>query len=239
MEEDIYQITCLEFGEDCLLVSGEYNSYLFGLEGEGIQAEFPYGNMGYHTDHYLTADGLLFCTMRTNKPYELSAVYDVKTGDMIFGPATYFQYDEENGLLVYQPGNSISDLCTSVRVAARNEEGKFKDIYTLTPERLNLILQTGWQCVDGGYFLLNGENICEVYELKTGSRVLTLRGSEYLLCCNTVYDRRLNRTDSLLRYTIMDLEQLMEKSKQFLTSEYGIRRLTEKEKVKYFINKWE
>lgn len=234
--EDLFALTHLEFEGEYLLAASENQSMILDLNGNQTPIEIPYGNIGYHRDYYLTADGLLFCTMRTNKLYELSAVYDTKTGEQVFGDAMYFQYNEKSDTLVYQISNNVSDLSTSVHVARRNQEGRFEDAYTLVPQNFNMILHSGQQCMDEKYFLLNGDEVCEVYETATGNKVLTLRGNAYLLVDGVLYDQRFNSTGTLLRYPIMDLSELQEKAQRYLTSEYGIRELTAQEKTRYFIS---
>lgn len=228
-------VTHLEFWDDYLLVATEQNSRIYFLNKEQPLREIPSGSIGLHYDCCLTEDGLLLSTMRTNKPCELSGIYDVKTGKQLFGRAQYFEYNPERGMLVYQPINGVSDNSTSVHVARRREDGQFEDVYVITPEDMNMTLKCIPQSMDEKYFLLNGSESCEVYDTVTGSKVLTLRGNSYLLLNGMLYDQRMNGSGKLLRYPIMDLDELKEKAHQFLTSDLGTRELTQAEKKQYFI----
>lgn len=236
LPEGMYRIMHLEFEGEQLLVSTEEQSIIFDVNGAREPIEIPDGNIGYNRDYYLTEDGLLFCAMRTNKLYELSAVYDIKTGEQVFGDAMYFQYNEKNKTLVYQVTNNVSDYSTSVHVARLNRDNLFEDIYTVVPRKINMVLGEGRQCMDENYFLLNGEDGCEVYEAATGNKVLSLQEGVYLLVNGMVYDSRFNSIDKLLYYPIMKLPELQAMAEQYLSSEQGIRELTMQEKELYFIS---
>lgn len=227
--------THLEFNGNRLLVTTEGSSRIYDLDKEELLMELPYGSIAYHYDCCLTEDGLLFSTMRTNKPCELSGIYDIETGKRLFGHAMYFQYNPKSGVLVYQSSNNVSDNSTSVHVASRNKEGQFEDIYVFSPDGLNMHLQCILQYMDEQYFLLNGSTCCGVYDIYTGNKVLTLNGNTYILVDGVLYDQRLNNSGVLLRYPIMELDELKEKAQYFLTSELGTRELTQAEKERYFI----
>ncbi len=135
------------------------------------------------------------------------------------------------GVEDYQPSNSVSSISTSIHVASRNDEGKFEDVYAFSPDGINMNLQG----MDDRYFLLNGSTGCAVYETATGDKVLTLNENTYLLVNGVLYDQRLNSSGKILRYPLVDLDELHIIARRFLTSELGTRELTQEEKERYFI----
>ncbi len=224
-------VSHMEFNEEQLLVATEQEMIIYDLNEECPVMELQCGNTGYNQDCCFTSDGLIFSTVRTNKPGELYGIFDAETGERLFGYAMYYQYNPKSGLLVYQPSNSVSSISTSIHVASRNDEGKFEDVYAFSPDGINMNLQG----MDDRYFLLNGSTGCAVYETATGDKVLTLNENTYLLVNGVLYDQRLNSSGKILRYPLVDLDELHIMAQRFLTSELGTRELTQEEKERYFI----
>ena len=235
-EYEYGRISHMEFRDSVLLVCTTAQSVLIDLEGRGEVKVFPEGNQGYNQERYLTEDGLLFCTQYTNSPFCLSTVYDVDTGEMVFGDtmARTFAYDEETGTLAYQEMNGVSNVSNSVHVAFRGKKG-FEDSYTITSQKPNMMLRSAGQSLDGRYLLLNGDDCCEVYELSQGSRVLSLGEDGYGLVGGRLYDLQICGKMNAGIYDILDVGILKNEALQYLTSVNGVRVLTEKEKNQYFI----
>jgi len=235
MSEDFGGITHLEFEGTTLLISSAIQSQIVDTTGESEPILISGGNMSFQYDYLLTSDGLLLCTSRSNDPYYLDAIYDIATGEKIFDNyVSAFQYNENTGILVYHDSN-LSDYSTVVHVACRDQDGIFSDMYTIAPDGVNLMLKRGLQCLDDTYFLVAGDDQCQVYEIATGNKVLTLEGEDFLLCGGIIYDQRFQTNGTFSSYAILDEIELLKRAENILTSEYGIRTLNENEKEKYFI----
>lgn len=249
MEMDTSSVTHMEFNGTDLLVCTQSVSKIIDLSGGQDVKTFPEGNSGYdNCNSYLTENGLLFCTefVFQDAPRVLTGVYDINSGKHIFGQAATFQYNESSGALIYQEsfisGNiSTTLLDTEIHVAYQNNENLFEDRYTVTPQNERMRLWGNRQTMDENYFVLNREgdlifaDRCEVYEITTGNRVMTLKCGPSGIVNGTIYDMQIGNSKANT-YPILLLDELLKWSETYLTSENGIRELTEWEMKRYFIS---
>lgn len=229
-------VTHMELQDARLLVCTHERSWIVDLEGEEETEAFAGGNQSRNRDGFLTEGGLLFCTQFTNTPYTLNSIYDVRSGERVFeGTARSWRYDEASGILAYQE-MSYSGMNSEVRLAQRKADGKFEDFCTIRPEGLNVTLPTGLgRHMDGEYLLLTGPDSCEVYRTDSGEKALVLAGSSYALVNGEICDARVREGRKPNRYPVLGAKELKARAEEFLTSESGLRKLTEREKEKYFI----
>lgn len=231
-------VSHMEFGKDCLLISTLNESMLFDLTGKNETKIFEHGNQGFHQDRYLTEDGLLFCTMETNSYYCLCAICDIETGAELFREGDIcraYQYREDTGTLVYQKLGT-ANMNKSVYIARRSADGIFEDVRTVTTQETNMMLRIDDCTMDGRYFVINGDDCCEVYDIFSGDRSLTCNGTGYALIEGVLYNLNEYTQDCMAQYPIMDIDELKEQADRYLTSENGMRELTEWEREIYFIS---
>lgn len=230
-------ISHMEFGGDRLLICTQEKSMLFDLTGEEKPKIFGHGNQEFHQDRYLSEDGLLFCTMETNSPYCLTAIYDIETGVQLWGQENMcraYQYREDTKTLVYQKLGT-ANTNRSVYIARRGKDGTFEEIHTITPQRANMSLRTDDCTMDNRYFLLNGDDCFQVYDILSGDEVLTCNRTGYALVEGRLYNLNVYKQERLIQYSIMGLNELLKYADAYLTSKNGKRELTEWEKEIYFI----
>ena len=230
-------ISHMEFGGDRLLICTQEKSMLFDLTGEEKPKIFGHGNQEFHQDRYLTEDGLLFCTMETNSPYCLTAIYEIETGAQLWSQENMcraYQYQEDTKTLVYQKLGT-ANTNRSVYIARRGKDGAFEDIHTIIPQETNMRLRTDDCTMDNRYFLLEGDDCCQVYDIFSGDEILTCSRTGYALVEGRLYNLNEYKQERLIRYSIMELDELSKYADAYLTSKNGRRELTEWEKEIYFI----
>lgn len=231
-------VTHMEIQEEKLLVCTQLLSVVFDLRGKETAKVFEHGNQGYNQDRYLTKDGLLFCTAYTNSPYCLEAVYDVNTGERLFGNrgfARTFQYNEKTGALAYQHTSGESDVSRYLKIAYRKGDGSFEEVRTVASQEVNMMLRTDEFSMDDRYVLLNGADCCEVYDIFTGEKMLSINDSGYALLEGKLYDMKTDAAGRLAVYGIEGLEELLQEAEHYLASPYGARELSEQEMERYYI----
>ena len=235
------EILHMEFDAERLLVSGGTQSALFDLTaaGTGEPAVFPGGNQGANRPRYLTGDGLLFCTLQTHTPYCLTEVYDVKSGEAVFGKgiARTWAYDEETGTLAYQSMNTVNSAA-SLSIAFRRTGGRFETVRDIRPRGVDMMLRPDGFSLDEGYVLLCGPGSwypwCELYSVETGKAALSVNRQN---CC-LVGDRVLGmerRGTQLECFPVLEGKELIDAAKTLLTEEGEQRTLTQEEKKEHFI----
>lgn len=231
-------VTHMEIQEGKLLVCTQLLSVVFDLKGKETVKVFEHGNQGYNQDRYLTEDGLLFCTAYTNSPYCLEAVYDVNTGERLFGNrgfARTFQYNEKTGALAYQHTSGESDVSRYLKIAYRKGDGSFEEVRTVASQEVNMMFRTDEFSMDDRYVLLNGDDCCEVYDISTGEKMLSINGSGYAILEGKLYDMKTDAAGKLAVYGIEGLEKLLQEAEGYLASPYGVRELSEQEMERYYI----
>lgn len=230
--------THLEFEGSQLLASTSLRSVLVDLEEGEVRHTFAHGNQGYNQDHFLTEDGLLFCTEYYTSAYCLSAVYETDTGKQVFAAdqiVRRYAYDAQSGVLAYQLTQGMSDVSTSLHLASRNKDGIFADTRSVVPEEPDLMLGTDGQSLESPYVLLNGSKSLAVYDIRSGEQVLTVADRGYALVGGRLYDLE-QRTDRMRSYPLLTIQELQEEADRFLTSELGRRELGQREKEEFFIS---
>lgn len=239
-DENAWGIQHMEFEKEQLLVCTGDQSWIVGLEEGRVIRTFAGGNPCRNSDGFLTEDGLLFCTINTNTSFTLQNIYDTGSGAEVYGGgmARSWQYEEETGILAYQE-MTYASMNAEIRLARRGEDGIFQDYGTIRPGGKNAsIMGVPGNFLEGNYLLAAGEDLCEVYRTDTGERVLTLRGNGYGwgIAGEKLCDLRVQEGKNLNRYAILEAEELKQKAQEYLTSEFGLRRLTEEELDRYYIS---
>ena len=253
--EVLENLTVMELVGTDLLLCGNGNyaddecSWIVDTTGQRETVVIPTGGgceCYYHgqTAHHLTEDGLL---MSTGDYFSdaLDAIYDVKTGQCVFRQVAYYQYHAATGTLLYMPTNPQFGDSPVLHVARRNETGVFQDLYTVSPENHDTNL---WRAVvsrDADYFIVMGQDCCQVYNLEDGTRLLTLYDSElaesasgrpFFMLSGTLYDTQYDRSGHLTCYEMAEFDQVLAWAREQLTSETGIRTLSWMEKEKFFLS---
>lgn len=235
---DTAAVTHMEFYGQELLVCTEQQSVLLDLTGNDEAKVFGHGNQGYNQEHFLTDDGLLFCTAYMDSPYCLEAVYDIHSGEKVFGNGSFikaFQYYEETGTLAYQSTSIEAGGSRYLNIARRKRNGSFEDTCTIVSRGTDMTLRADGYSMDSQYVLLNGTGCCEAYDITTGKRAFSISDSGYALLEGELYDMETNAGGKLAVYSIAKPEELLQTAKRCLTSPYGTRELSEQETERYFI----
>jgi hypothetical protein len=240
-------INYVEFEGNKLLISGDWLAWVVDVYGQEPTVEINDGcsssDYGF-VDQFLTSDGLLLCA---GEYFEgaLDAIYDLKTGECIFDERGYYQYNEDHGILLYIPADPRFYGNPVLHAAKRDEDGIFRDIYTLKTQGFDMALPLNPFGTDGDHFILMDSTCCQVYAVETGEPVYsmyfgaeqdsyTLRDS---LCFqnNSLFDLRFYENGSCAEYPLLKLHTLLEYAKEYLTSDLAVRELSSAEKARYFI----
>lgn len=239
LEEWLDYGTCnhLEFLDSLLLISTYNQSLLIDLTGNTEPEVLEGGNQAYPARHFLSDDGLLFCTQYTNTQYCLDDIFDIKTGTSVspVDMARAYSYDSASGYLAYQTMN-YGEYSNSVHVARRLGDGTFEELYSFRPRGTNMLMLPSGDGMEGNYLLLRGDDACEVYDLETGEQVLGLQGNTFQLHNGMLYDMQdngLNRIVSLELF--MDREILLKRAEQILSGNYKVRELNEFERERFWV----
>ena len=235
----------VEFEGSRLLISGMWQSWIVDVYAPDDILEIPRGTTAtYPTDQYLTGDNLYLCA---GEYFDgaLDAIYDLETGECIFQERGYYQYHEANGILLYIPADPRFAGNPLLHAAKRDEDGIFRDIYTIKPQGFHMVLPQTPAGAGPRYFLLLDANCCQVYETATGSLVYSMyfggNHETYLLKYSffihndTLYDLRFYDGGRPAAFPMLELSDLLAHADRYLSSSNALRTLTAQEKADFFI----
>lgn len=242
---DIFEVesSCshLEFLDSLLLISSLDQSLLIDLTGNTDTKVFEAGNQPHPARHFLTEDGLLFCTEYVNTMYSLVDIFDIRTGVSVspVAEARAYSYDSTSGYLAYQAMNEATGS-NSIHVAQRTEDGKFEELYSFRAQGNNMAMIPSGDGMEGKYLLLKsneyGDGSSEVYDLETGEQVLSIQGNSFQLHNGKLCDMQDDGSDHMVSLELfMDRTILLEQAEQILTGNYTIRELNEYEKGRFWV----
>lgn len=238
---DIFEVeeACshLEFQDSLLLVSSTNQSLLIDLMGNTEAVVFEFGNQTHPSNHFLTNDGLLFCTENVNTMYSLVDIFDIQTGASVspVDEARAYSYDSDSRYLAYQAMN-YGTYSNSVHVAKRTEDGTFEELYSFRPRGTNMQMLPSGDGMEGKYLLLNNDESSEVYDLDTGEQILSIQGNTFQLHNGKLCDMRDDGSEYMVSLELFMVgESLLEQAEQILTGNYTVRELNEFEKERFWV----
>ena len=124
--------------------------------------------------------------------------------------------------------------------ASGQSAGRFHDIYTFEAKNGSDSLRYATQTLNPDYFLLNNRGLCEAYKTATGEFVMGIRTNspDYLFYIfdGAIYFTGYHPGTTGKTFPMMDLPELMELAKSVLSSDTGIRNLTNTERAKFYID---
>ena len=231
--EDIIQ---LEFQNNLLLASSEYQTYVVNL-ATGSELTFDEtGNDGVNTDRYLTEDGLII--LSRSGPFSPLEVYGADTGEELFSPeigAIGWAYSSKTGTLVYRNYTSESNYANTLSVVRWNGES-FAPEAELVPKDAG---SNFFYDNSGRYLILNGEEGTVVYDMTDKSLVLEVRDTLLAMYNNSFYalGSRIGNLwpQPVIKLPFYTLEELTLKAGDLLESRGKKRELTREELIQYFI----
>lgn len=229
--------THLEFLDSLLLISTFNQSLLIDLTRKTEPEVLEGGNQAHPARHFLSDDGLLFCTQDTNTQYCLDDIFDIKTGISVspVDMARAYSYDSASGYLAYQAWNS-GEYSNSVHVARRLGDGTFEELYSFRPRGTNMQMLPSGDGMEGNYLLLRGDDASEVYDLETGEQVLGIQGNTFQLHNGMLYDMQDDGSNRIVGLELfMDREILLKRAEQILSGNYKVRELNEFERERFWV----
>jgi len=197
------------------------------------------------TDQFLTSDGLLFCG-GSYLPDTVDAVYDISTQEVVFEELAYYHYDEATGTLLYllaHPGYTSNPVLYAAR---REDSGMFEQIYSLKPQAGEVKFTQDLYSNNSRYVMLASSKCAKIYEIETGEEALTIYyaipdgaeqyGRTYLRFAeNTIYDMRWYTGGKLVSYPLLPNTELVDTAWEYLKSDLCVRKLTEAERSRFFV----
>ena len=238
------EIWHVEFEGSRLLISGMLLSWIADVYAPDAIMEIPAGtHPTYPTDQHLTSDGLYLCAGQYFED-ALDAIYDLETGECVFRNHGYYQYNEENGILLYTPTDPRFAGNPLLHAAKRDADGIFRDIYTIKTQGFDMVLPRTPAGAGARYFLLMDSSCLQLYETATGSLVYSMYfgpGRDAYLHYNLfiqndiLYDLRFYDGGCPAVYPMLDLADALRRTDTYLTSPLATRELSAQEKAAYFI----
>lgn len=239
----------IELQGEKLVVQTNGKAFLYDFSEEDVPEEIEcyvaganfYGDWAGSAS--FTSDGLLILgydgIMGMGQPTCVAAIYDLKAEKQLSFLPYYsdyeqnYLYDEAAGTLVIQVDNRFYGQ-------RRNGDGDFETVYTIEAkgEEMKLNMFTG--ASDGTYFIINGEQQCEIYSILDGMLLCVLKNenvsaSWYGVAEGMLYDLRLGQTGTIRTFPLLTTQQAREASWEMLTRNGIKRELTSEECLEYYI----
>lgn len=236
-------ISCIEFNDNCLLLSTDGKTVLLPRTETGVYDSTSFksyegGEEFYGAPKFLTDDGLLFTTYSLGSDFMLDTIYNVATDAIIdLGQgAQNYCYDSSSGYLVWED-DTQTFRTGAKKVAKRNDEGEFELLGKIQPESYDMQMASHGAILDGNLLLLEKEGRTELFDLSTQTKRYTFNCDKLRIQDGILFDTKAFGTNANAMYNInIEYAELREKASMYITSPLGTRRLSEDERRKYYID---